>query len=198
MMNKTMLLFLYGLFLNLLLFGTQAYYSMKTTKKIIGTMEKNKKIIEIGDKYKKILLKNAKVELEQAKKDIQEYSDSMIEEYKDIVKISKDYYWCVVIIMLTLTIFNFFQFSTIAFLINFTLHIVLYHLISSSTKENITISLQKEMLFKLNTISLIKFYDYLIKESETLINDPEKLKIFLKEQEEKRKLMNLNENGVGK
>ena len=54
------------------------------------------------------------------------------------------------------------------------------------------------MLFKLNTISLIKFYDYLIKESETLINDPEKLKIFLKEQEEKRKLMNLNENGVGK
>lgn len=197
-MYKEMLLFFYGLFLNLLLFGIQVYYSTKTTKKIIGTMEKGEKIVEIGDRYKRVLLKNAKVELEQAKKDVQEYSDSMIEEYQGIVKMSKDYYWCIVIVMVTLTIFNFFQFSTIAFLINFTLHIVLYHLISSSTKENITISLQKEMLFKLNTISLIKFYDYLIKESETLINDPEKLKIFLKEQEEKRKLMNLNENGVGK
>jgi hypothetical protein len=197
-MYKEMLLFFYGLFLNLLLFGIQVYYSTKTTKKIIGTMEKGEKIVEIGDRYKRVLLKNAKVELEQAKKDVQEYSDSMIEEYQGIVKMSKDYYWCIVIVMVTLTIFNFFQFSTLAFLINFVLHIVLYHLISSSTKENITISLQKEMLFKLNTISLIKFYDYLIKESETLINDPEKLKIFLKEQEEKRKLMNLNENGVGK
>ena len=197
-MNKEMLLFFYGLFLNLLLFGIQVYYSTKTTKKIIGTMEKGKKIVEIGDRYKRVLLKNAKVELEQAKKDVQEYSDSMIEEYQGIVKMSKDYYWCIVIMMVTLTIFNFFQFSTLAFLINFVLHIILYHLISSSTKENIVVSLQKEMLFKLNTISLIKFYDYLIKESETLINDPEKLKIFLKEQEEKRKLMNLNENGVGK
>lgn len=197
-MYKEMLLFFYGLFLNLLLFGIQVYYSTKTTKKIIGTMEKGKKIVEIGDRYKRVLLKNAKVELEQAKKDVQEYSDSMIEEYQGIVKMSKDYYWCIVIVMVTLTIFNFFQFSTLAFLINFVLHIVLYHLISSSTKENIVVSLQKEMLFKLNTISLIKFYDYLIKESETLINDPEKLKIFLKEQEEKRKLMNLNENGVGK
>ena len=197
-MYKEMLLFFYGLFLNLLLFGIQVYYSTKTTKKIIGTMEKGEKIVEIGDRYKRVLLKNAKVELEQAKKDVQEYSDSMIEEYQGIVKMSKDYYWCIVIMMVTLTIFNFFQFSTLAFLINFVLHIILYHLISSSTKENITISLQKEMLFKLNTISLIKFYDYLIKESETLINDPEKLKIFLKEQEEKRKLMNLNENGVGK
>lgn len=197
-MYKEMLLFFYGLFLNLLLFGIQVYYSTKTTKKIIGTMEKGKKIVEIGDRYKRVLLKNAKVELEQAKKDVQEYSDSMIEEYQGIVKMSKDYYWCIVIVMVTLTIFNFFQFSTLAFLINFILHIVLYHLISSSTKENIVVSLQKEMLFKLNTISLIKFYDYLIKESETLINDPEKLKIFLKEQEEKRKLMNLNENGVGK
>ena len=197
-MYKEMLLFFYGLFLNLLLFGIQVYYSTKTTKKIIGTMEKGEKIVEIGDRYKRVLLKNAKVELEQAKKDVQEYSDSMIEEYQGIVKMSKDYYWCIVIVMVTLTIFNFFQFSTLAFLINFVLHIVLYHLISSSTKENIVVSLQKEMLFKLNTISLIKFYDYLIKESETLINDPEKLKIFLKEQEEKRKLMNLNENGVGK
>lgn len=197
-MYKEMLLFFYGLFLNLLLFGIQVYYSTKTTKKIIGTMEKGEKIVEIGDRYKRVLLKNAKVELEQAKKDVQEYSDSMIEEYQGIVKMSKDYYWCIVIMMVTLTIFNFFQFSTLAFLINFVLHIILYHLISSSTKENIVVSLQKEMLFKLNTISLIKFYDYLIKESETLINDPEKLKIFLKEQEEKRKLMNLNENGVGK
>lgn len=197
-MNKEILLFFYGLFLNLLLFGIQVYYSTKTTKKIIGTMKKGEKIVEIGDRYKRVLLKNAKVELEQAKKDVQEYSDSMIEEYQGIVKMSKDYYWCIVIVMVTLTIFNFFQFSTLAFLINFVLHIVLYHLISSSTKENIVVSLQKEMLFKLNTISLIKFYDYLIKESETLINDPEKLKIFLKEQEEKRKLMNLNENGVGK
>ena len=197
-MYKEMLLFFYGLFLNLLLFGIQVYYSTKTTKKIIGTMEKGEKIVEIGDRYKRVLLKNAKVELEQAKKDVQEYSDSMIEEYQGIVKMSKDYYWCIVIMMVTLTIFNFFQFSTLAFLINFVLHIILYHLISSSTKENIVVSLQKEMLFKLNTISLIKFYDYLIKEADILMNDPEKLKIFLKEQEEKRKLMNLNENEVGK
>ena len=197
-MYKEMLLFFYGLFLNLLLFGIQVYYSTKTTKKIIGTMEKGEKIVEIGDRYKRVLLKNAKVELEQAKKDVQEYSDSMIEEYQGIVKMSKDYYWCIVIVMVTLTIFNFFQFSTLAFLINFVLHIILYHLISSSTKENIVVSLQKEMLFKLNTISLIKFYDYLIKEADILMNDPEKLRAFFKEQEEKRKLMNLNENGVGK
>lgn len=197
-MYKEMLLFFYGLFLNLLLFGIQVYYSTKTTKKIIGTMEKGEKIVEIGDRYKRVLLKNAKVELEQAKKDVQEYSDSMIEEYQGIVKMSKDYYWCIVIMMVTLTIFNFFQFSTLAFLINFVLHIILYHLISSSTKENIVVSLQKEMLFKLNTISLIKFYDYLIKEADILMNDPEKLRAFFKEQEEKREFMKLKENEVGK
>ena len=197
-MYKEMLLFFYGLFLNLLLFGIQVYYSTKTTKKIIGTMEKGGKIVEIGDRYKRVLLKNAKVELEQAKKDVQEYSDSMIEEYQGIVKMSKDYYWCIVIMMVTLTIFNFFQFSTLAFLINFVLHIILYHLISSSTKENIVVSLQKEMLFKLNTISLIKFYDYLIKEADILMNDPEKLRVFFKEQEEKREFMKLKENEVGK
>ena len=70
-MYKEMLLFFYGLFLNLLLFGIQVYYSTKTTKKIIGTMEKGEKIVEIGDRYKRVLLKNAKVELEQAKKDVQ-------------------------------------------------------------------------------------------------------------------------------
>lgn len=156
-------------------------------------MEKGKKIVEIGDRYKRVLLKNAKVELEQAKKDVQEYSDSMIEEYQGIVKMSKDYYWCIVIVMVTLTIFNFFQFSTLAFLINFVLHIVLYHLISSNVNENIAISKQKQALFKLNTTNILNFYDSIIKEADVLIKEPEKLKEFLKQAELRRETMKLKE-----
>lgn len=192
-MNKEMLLFFYGLFLNLLLFGIQVYYSTKTTKKIIGTMKKGEKIVEIGDRYKRVLLKNAKVELEQAKKDVQEYSDSMIEEYQGIVKMSKDYYWCIVIVIATLTIFNFFQFNTLGFVINFLLHILLYHLISSNVNENIAISKQKQALFKLNTTNILNFYDSIIKEADVLIKEPEKLKEFLKQAELRRETMKLKE-----
>ena len=192
-MYKEMLLFFYGLFLNLLLFGIQVYYSTKTTKKIIGTMEKGEKIVEIGDRYKRVLLKNAKVELEQAKKDVQEYSDSMIEEYQGIVKMSKDYYWCIVIVIATLTIFNFFQFNTLGFVINFLLHILLYHLISSNVNENIAISKQKQALFKLNTTNILNFYDSIIKEADVLIKEPEKLKEFLKQAELRRETMKLKE-----
>lgn len=192
-MNKEILLFFYGLFLNLLLFGIQVYYSTKTTKKIIGTMKKGEKIVEIGDRYKRVLLKNAKVELEQAKKDVQEYSDSMIEEYQGIVKMSKDYYWCIVIVIATLTIFNFFQFNTLGFVINFLLHILLYHLISSNVNENIAISKQKQALFKLNTTNILNFYDSIIKEADVLIKEPEKLKEFLKQAELRRETMKLKE-----
>lgn len=192
-MNKEILLFFYGLFLNLLLFGIQVYYSTKTTKKIIGTMKKGEKIVEIGDRYKRVLLKNAKVELEQAKKDVQEYSDSMIEEYQGIVKMSKDYYWCIVIVIATLTIFNFFQFNTLGFVINFLLHILFYHLISSNVNENIAISKQKQALFKLNTTNILNFYDSIIKEADVLIKEPEKLKEFLKQAELRRETMKLKE-----
>ena len=192
-MNKTVILFFYGICLNLLLFGIQTYYTMKTTKKIIGSMEKGKEILKIEDRYKKVKLEKAKEELEQAKKDIIKYSDGMIKEYQGIVKMSKDYYWCIVIVIATLTIFNFFQFNTLGFVINFLLHILLYHLISSNVNENIAISKQKQALFKLNTTNILNFYDSIIKEADVLIKEPEKLKDFLKQAELKRETMKLKE-----
>lgn len=192
-MNKTTILFFYGIFLNLLLFGIQTYYTIKTTKKIRGSIEKGKEILKIENRYKKVKLEKAKEELEQAKKDIIKYSDGMIKEYQGIVKMSKDYYWCIVIVIATLTIFNFFQFNTLGFVINFLLHILLYHLISSNVNENIAISKQKQALFKLNTTNILNFYDSIIKEADVLIKEPEKLKEFLKQAELRRETMKLKE-----